>query len=295
MREKMTGPADHRRLENPDNLVRRARSFACRRGWIELAPRAHRLIGKALFDPDRRVIMDWSGKAGCTIGTMMFFRQMGLLEEAREYHPWIHDFRKEVFYGRCPVTARDLLSRKNVLFKVVRNPFTRVISSLRNKVRVPGKNRKIFEALDLDTVEAITFRQFVGFLESIDLRVKCDVHYREQVQDYELLNLRRPFVCKLENLKEDIAALNRRYGFEFDPEGLTSEHHAMKNDRWTGFAGDIPWCEFGEELPDYRFFYNRELRERVSRLYRRDLNAYGYAFPWNSVAEDSEQDLTPDS
>jgi hypothetical protein len=169
---------------------------------------------------------------------------------------------------------------------VVRNPFTRVISSLRNKVRVPGKNRKIVETLGLESMDGITFRQFVEFLESSDLRVGCDVHYREQVQDYELLNLRQPIVCKLETFSEDIAALNRQYGFEFDLEGLSSEHHARKSDRWTGFAADTCWSEFADELPDYRLFYDAELRERVARIYRRDLEAYGYAFPWeNTVGE----------
>ena len=267
-------------MDNPDSLVQRARSLACRRGWIKLAPRAHRLIGKTLFDPERKVIMDWSGKAGCTVGAMMFFRHMGILEEARTYHPWIHQFRKEVFYERFPATVQDLLSRKNTLFKIVRNPFTRVISSLRNKVRVPGKNRKIFETLGLESIDTITFRQFVTFLESTDLRIKCDVHYREQVQDYELLKLRHPIVCQLESLTDDIAALNRRFGFDFDLAGLSSEHHAEKNPEWAGFAGDQPWQSFTDGLPDYRFFYDPDLRKRVAQLYRRDLEAYGYSFPW---------------
>lgn len=224
--------------------------------------------------------MDWSGKSGCTIGAMMFFRHMGILDEAQAYHPWIHRFRREAFYERFPVTAADLLSRKNVLFKIVRNPFTRIVSSLRNKVRVPGESGKLTESLGLSEMGEITFRQFLAFLESTDLRVKCDVHYREQVQDYEMLNLRRPAVCRLEHLADDIEALNARFGFHFDLTGLTSEHHATKNQEWTGFAGDTPWREFGDALPDYRFFYDAELRERVAGLYRRDLDTYGYDFPW---------------
>ena len=228
--------------------------------------------------------MDWSGKAGCTVAAMMFFRHMGILDEAREYHPWIHTFRQKVFYERYPVATSDLLSRKNVLFKVVRNPFTRAVSSLRNKVRVLGKNRKLVEFLKLDSIEEITFRRFVDFLEATDLRVRCDVHYREQVQDYELLNLRQPIVCKLESLNEGITSLNQRFGFEFDPEGLSSEHHAKKNPHRTEFAADTCWSEFADELPDYRLFYDDELREQVSRIYRRDLDAYGYAFPWSESA-----------
>lgn len=271
------------RKHGEDSFLCQIRSYSCLCGRIKLAPRAHRLIGKMLFDSERRVIMDWSGKAGCTIGAMMFFRHMGLLDEALQYHSWIHNYRREVFYQQHPVTVRDLLSRKNVLIKLVRNPYTRIISSLRNKVRVPGKNRKLVEALNLESIEAVTFRQFVGFLESIDLRVKCDVHYREQVQDYELLNLRQPIICKLENLKEDITAINQKFGFEFDPGGLSSGHHAEINHDWIGSAADIPWSEFPEGLPEYHKFYDSELCERVSRLYHRDIEAYQYEFPWSEI------------
>lgn len=263
-----------------NKLYSRIRSHACLRGRIELAPRAHLLIGKMLYDPEHRVIMDWSGKSGCTIGVMMFFRHMGLLDEALQYHPWIHNYRREVFCRKYPVTVRELLSRRNVLIKVVRNPYTRIISSLRNKVRVPGKNRKIMDYLQLSSMEEITFRQFVEFLESIDLRIRCDVHYREQVQDYELLNLRHPIICRLESLERDVGLVNERYGFEFDLAGLSSEHHAKINTEWKEFAGDTPWSEFSDGLPDYRFFFDSELQERVKLLYQKDLKAYQYQFPW---------------
>jgi hypothetical protein len=205
---------------------------------------------------------------------------MGLLEEARAHNRWIHVFRTEVFYGRYPVTASDVLSRKNVLFKVVRNPFTRVVSSLRNKARNPEESRELMDTLRLAAIEEITFRQFVGFLEQTDLRVRCDVHYRQQVRDYEMLELRRPIVCKLETLDRDITALNRRFGLAFDLKGLTSAHHAKKDREWTTFAADTSYREFGDRLPDYRHFFDAELRDRVALLYREDLDAYGYEFPW---------------
>jgi hypothetical protein len=107
--DKAGGETHHLQRGNSDSVICRLRSLAWQYGWIELPPRAHRLIGKALFDAERKVIMDWSGKAGCTIGTMMFLRHMGLLDEARSYHSWIHRFRMQVFYTRHPVTTHDLL------------------------------------------------------------------------------------------------------------------------------------------------------------------------------------------
>ena len=35
----------------------------------------------ALIDREKKVIMDWSPKSGCTIAVKMFFRQMGLFGE----------------------------------------------------------------------------------------------------------------------------------------------------------------------------------------------------------------------
>ena len=267
-------------IEPRDTWRARLRSRACLRGKIALNGSARRMIARSLFDPDRRVIMDFNAKAGCTVAVRMFLDHMGLLDEALEYRKWIHHYRRDVFSARHPTTIEAFLSRRNVLFKVVRNPFPRVISALRNKVRTGKGIEKIVNSLKLERIEDITFRQFVRYLESIDLRERCDSHYRHQSRKYEKLDLRRPFVCKVETLEADVARLNERFGFAFNPANVTSSHHAKIDSDVDAFVADVPWREFGEALPGYRHFYDAGLAEQVAKLYRPDLEAYQYQFPW---------------
>ena len=83
----------------------------------------------ALIDRERKIIMDWSPKVGCTILTKMFLTQMGLLEEALAYNPWIHEYRMFVFYKDHLVSREDLRNPEFYKFKVVRNPYSRVVSA----------------------------------------------------------------------------------------------------------------------------------------------------------------------
>ncbi len=242
-----------------------------------------RRASRVLFDRERRVLMDFSAKGGCTIATKMFFTHMDLLDRALAHSPWVHDFRRAHFYEEHPCTVTDLLSRRNQLFKVVRNPYDRVISGLRQKVRTRKNVDRITDFLDIDDIRDITFRGFVDFLESINLRHHCDSHYRIQVQDYERLGLRTPRVCKIETFKQDIDKLNEAHGYAFDPLSVTSNHHVSRDNTWHDLASDTAWSVFDDDLhqlPDYRLFYDRDLYERVKRLYWCDIDRYHYDFPW---------------
>src|SRR5438128_9625634 len=61
----------------------------------------------------------------------MMLRHMGLLEEAKDYHYWVHKYRSEVFYRKHGFVDlnRHLLSGKYFVFKVIRNPYDRAVSS----------------------------------------------------------------------------------------------------------------------------------------------------------------------
>lgn len=262
------------------DLRARLRSRAALRGWIDTPKRMQKHIGNALFDRERGVIMDWSARAGGTVAVKMFFRHMGLLDTALAHSAWVHDYRRQRFYEEHPVTSTDLLNRRHVLFKVVRNPYTRAVSSLGQKVRQRKGTDRIIQALGLTDIEDITFRQFAQYLGTTDLLSRSDSHYRLQARDYERLKLRKPIICRIEHLEQDIDAVNRRYRFHFDPTGLTSAHHAARDETLTSFFGDTPWRDLPEPHPPYRCFYDRELFESVKRTYRDDLDAYRYRFPW---------------
>ena len=144
------------------------------------------------------------------------------------------------------------------------------------------KKTRVIEALGLDDVSQLSFRRFLDYLESIDLS-RGDSHLMRQVQVYELEGLRQPVVCRLESLAADVAAFNKETGQGFDPEGLTSTHHAAIDPEKGQFAGDLTWAEMEGTLPQYWHFYDTESLERVTNLYRDDIETYGYEFPWPEV------------
>ncbi|NQV07283.1 sulfotransferase family 2 domain-containing protein [bacterium] len=178
-----------------DSRTDRRRTKAYLKGDFKLDKVGERQMTRVLFDPGRKAAMDFSSKSGCTVAVKMFLRQMGLLEEAVEYHPWIHRYRRDVFYGNHPTTPADVLDRSNDLFKVVRDPYTRVVSSFRYASRANlqrgrrladgtsdnTKKTRVIEALGLDDVSQLSFRRFLDYLESIDLS-RGDSHLMRQVR-----------------------------------------------------------------------------------------------------------------
>lgn len=82
---------------------------------------------RCLIDRDRGVIMDFSEKSGCTIGTKMFFRHMNILDKALNFSPWIHDYRIHRFYNDNPISIEDLKNDSFYKFKIVRNPFVELL------------------------------------------------------------------------------------------------------------------------------------------------------------------------
>ena len=242
---------------------------------------------EALVDRPRRVLLDWSAKAGCTVAIKMYLRYLGLLAEAEHYsnwvreNNWVHVYRVRVYYANHGLaTHRDLTDPGLVKIKVVRNPYDRAVSSYIAAVR-----HRLDEIVDLAGKGAgdLSFRRFLELLESIDLSA-CNPHYRTQVRPYETGGVTFDAILHLERLSEDLAELNRRHGIALDPAGLTSHHHIKKTDRVMHGAADAPWPALADSIPAYASFYDPDTLRRVERLYRLDFAHYGYAMNPSSGA-----------
>jgi len=85
-------------------------------------------IRPPLYHPDFPYILFWSQKAGCTTVVKWFFAQVGLLEEALAFSPWVHRYEGEV-YKRRPGYRKELhaalRSNRYTAVKVVRDPWRR--------------------------------------------------------------------------------------------------------------------------------------------------------------------------
>jgi len=227
---------------------------------------------RPLVDPQRKVVLALTPRAGCTICTQMFFREMGILDEALRYDPWVHQYRIEVYNEKNPFSGSVLRDPEYFRMKVVRDPYRRAVSSYRfvmqrHSLLVPG---------DLSG-EDLTFRGFLNFLENQDLAA-ADVHYGLQKDCFER---KLPDVyhriLKIESLAEDIAEVNSLLGTRYDPSGLKSPHHARYDASIRELAVDQKWSDIKDSLPDYSFFYDESAARQVRDLYRTDFETYHYA------------------
>jgi hypothetical protein len=135
-------------------------------------------------------------------------------------------------------------------FSFVRNPWDRVVSAWVNKV--VDHNRWNFDEATLRELQE--FRNFVTYLETLDLSV-CDQHLRRQSDLIDLNNL--DFLGRFESFDRDFAEVCHRLGLP-DYEPAVHNQSPKRN--------------------DYRSYYDDALAERVSNLYRKDIQLFNYTF-----------------
>jgi hypothetical protein len=115
---------------------------------------------KMVKNSHRKIIMDWSPKAACSVMIAMFFDSMDIRQDIN-YTGFIHIYRQNVFYHRYGhVTMEELLDTSWYKFKVVRNPYARMVSSYMHvmKSKLKGKFFKHNATLQHNA----TFQQFVS-------------------------------------------------------------------------------------------------------------------------------------
>lgn len=230
----------------------------------------------ALYDRKNNVIMDWSPKVGCTILTKMFFRQMGLLDAAMEYHSWIHEYRMHVFYKNHPVTIDDIRNPSVFKFKVVRNPYLRAVSSYIHTMKKEVMHEPVRKALWRWNAN-ISFKSFLRYLSKIDIH-NCDPHYSLQKKFFEF-DFPGCFneIVYLENLESSIEEINKKHQLNFDLSGLTSHHHSKIAGEISGNAFKLRWNKIKDSIPEYKYFYNEEVAEKVYGIYKEDFETYGFS------------------
>lgn len=84
------------------------------------------------FHKDFPLILFWSHRSGCTTLANWFFFQIGLFPEAKKYHDFIHYYEFWVYKNNTnyiPELQNGLLTAKKDVCKLVRNPYTRAVSS----------------------------------------------------------------------------------------------------------------------------------------------------------------------
>ena len=234
----------------------------------------------SLIDRKNKIIMGWSPKAGSAVACKMFFEHMGLLQEALEYGDFAHNYREKIFYSKFGRSTIEELHNPNYLkFKVIRNPYARIISTflhtqfLKIRRQPAGKDESFFE-----------------FIIRKDRDISETVHLVPQKGSYE--SKETFHLIRLENFVEEIEKLNAKFNTKFNPHHV-SRHHVTKTTKSHGFVGKTKYSQLVEKnvipprtSPPYDNFYNEEIKDMVYEMYKKDIDFYEYDFPFESLAKD---------
>ena len=244
-----------------------------------------------LASAEHRLGLLWSAKAGCTFAVKWFFSQLDLLPAATFYHPWVHNFRSEVFYrsrGSIDALASPDLFRFRFV-RLVRNPHHRCVSAYLAMCHVAhtarnGMHSKLLDAIGEQIARPVgpdatfSYREFVDFLATIDLDT-CDIHVRRQTHPLERLGvLEDVSVVRLEESLEVLPKIEARLALRAIDLGAlrNSPHHARKG-RFTGLCADRHFHDtVAEPTPAAEQFHDDRLTDQVRHLYAEDFERYGY-------------------
>lgn len=256
---------------------------------------------RILHAPEFPLVLLFTEKAGCTSLTKWFLFQVGKLEEATGYHPWIHRYRMNVLCRQkgYKLEAMRLLNlREKPVVKLVRNPYSRAVSSFLSTLNnAHGRTPKSWAHELVVAARAragkpvgggttLSFHDFVGFLATSSTeRRRINGHIACQHTTGEERFVSR--IIKLEQFSDEIRQLESENGLVHSPlDRITVSHHHLSASK-TGAAAsewsadlDITTEQMRQfrksGIPSYDTLYDIESRRLVRESFAADFEAYGY-------------------
>lgn len=247
-----------------------------------------------MVDGRNKVAMDWHEKGGCTESVVMFMHHMGAVY-GEDYSGFPHGFRK-TFQAHCGHGRAALFKSKDwYRFTMVRNPYTRAVSSFVWGARYPT-NIKLTRAQG----DLLTFETFLSFLEGLTESQMYhawtgSTHFGYQHRRYERAAMGnssvKPYhaVVHIEDGQAGLDVVNKHFHKEIQAgmrpfvytDMFNDTRKARKVDNVTFFVGNLPWHTLQYSIPNnYSLFYTRESQRRVAQLFAVDIALYNYSFPF---------------
>jgi hypothetical protein len=240
-----------------------------------------------LYEKKFPIIFFWSPKSGCTSLIKWYFFQIGLLQKAIDYNPWIHLYRMEVYEKqenyKIKITEQ-LLNDKRDIYKLVRNPYTRAVSSFLATLI----NKNIMSVVAPGINNGLSFKQFLYLVKNIGVkRDLINMHIAQQYIEEEELFIQK--YIQLEHFSTEIRNIENKYNLLQSPfENIIKSRHHMSqrmNDMGKATFAEVKMTfeevkmskeSFNKPLPQYKNFYDQETRDLVRDLFKEDFERYGY-------------------
>jgi hypothetical protein len=250
-----------------------------------------RRIGYASYvNVERRYMYYQVSKAGCT-SMKWLLHSLENLPPIEYFTGWQRESRRSMFiHERSNLKIPSLLdfddatqeyvltSPQFMRFTVVRNPYTRIESAWKDKVRLceptyerfyQGIRGKLPSGRHPSTI--ITFREFVDVISREDL-ANCDAHWRLQVVQTLRGALNFSHIGRVEDFSRIIQDLRAHLGIP------PSQQLAALNQ--TAGASH----------------YDEDIATAIYKLYRQDFDAFGYEpNSWVKPSDESESPVVPEA
>ena len=230
--------------------------------------RAHNLVCR-----ERRILIGFTPKAGCSFASKVFFHNAAQHNEDR-YLEWPHTYRIEYQYQR-PVRLADWFNRGITKIKFVRNPFARAVSGYFQAMRT-RLNPAIASSVGQERVNWC-FEEYLDWLSQTHLDL-TNPHFCPQKYWGEGRLFRYDLCIKIEEAIDGLQLADGRL-LRMPCHLNHSKHHAQRKPR-PGYAGATVYSALKDHehsFPDWISFYNNDSVKRVVDFYRRDFAEYGYA------------------
>jgi hypothetical protein len=211
-----------------------------------------------LLDTDKQIIFCWSAKCGCShIKNVFWFLKTDKLDNP------IHTQND---FNNLP---SDIEKYTTIIF--TRNPYKRIISGFLDKYSKHGEYRHLWKE------SFLSFSQFVDKLTQCDWKTIEFHHFTPQTTEafdkkillsknikfYDITNIDYKYIEKIYNKKIPDCVINKKYGHE-------RILHIKKNCYYDKYIYDLNIDDYIDYNIDIKYFYNKEIREKVFKFYIND-------------------------
>ena len=249
-----------------------------------------------MINKQKKFIMFWMPRCGCTTSLYWFFRSLNLQEEIDKMSPYFSKLEDQIQYYRGAVWDRQYYEKGHFeptqiinsledpeyfKFVIIRNPYSRIVSCYFGMMSNPFQiNMLISLGLPVtDINKKVTFSQFVCFLFNLDL-FNFDFHLRYQTTNVCWSdNFQLGFVIRLEKLEQGLNYINSKFNLQvpigklhYTPKYVPQEDICYAD---TYFDQLSEICK-SNGRPHYTSFYNSVTKANVYNLYKADIDKLQY-------------------
>ncbi|MCA0148545.1 MULTISPECIES: sulfotransferase family 2 domain-containing protein [Rossellomorea] len=246
-----------------------------------------------LYHQNFPLMLMWTPKAGCTTFARWFFYQTGLLDTALEYHPSIHVYKNAVYFKQkryMEAVLNDGLNKK-VVYKLVRNPYKRAVSSYFTIATYCYSSGSPDSPMDKDkerisamfypntTYKGISFKQFLIYLSIVGADyTNVDGHIAKQYcLGEECLS---PKLIKLENFNTEIKEIESGYNLLSSSDKILTSPHSFSPQMTETEVNSDTILSYTQlihgPLPKYKSLYDKETIALCQHVFHDDFQYYQY-------------------